>query len=142
MSARIVFVAAFLLFFLAGCASTRDVAVQTLNASSAFATSAEPALEEIYKRDEQAVVDATKTREDAAASVAVVRARYAPAWKAYRDYRAAWLTAATAIRTYDTVKSRSGSTTDADLQTAAKALIAAEGSLITAMTAARNGGAK
>lgn len=125
---------------LAGCAGARDAAVATLNASADFAKSAEPALEDLDRRDQQAVIDATKTRDDAVAQLAPVRARYKVAWTAYRDYRASWLAAAAAVRVYDDASRAKLTKSEADFATAVADLVAAEGALATAISVIRQGG--
>jgi hypothetical protein len=129
-----------LAFLASGCASARDAAVATLNASADFAKTAEPALEDLDRRDQQAVIDATKTREDAAAQLAVVRARYRKAWTAYRDCRASWLAAAAAVRAYDSATRAKLTKSEDDFRQAVVALVAAEGELADAISVIRQGG--
>lgn len=140
-SGLIVLVLCALAALLVGCATARDAAVVTLNGSADFAAKAEPALEELDRRDQQAIVDFTFEQAEARARLAVVRARYHKAWLAYRDFRASWLAAAASVRAYDDATAAKLGGSEADFVRAVAALVDAERALVQATTVIRDGGA-
>lgn len=131
-----------LAFLLASCASPRDAAVATLNASADFARVAEPALEALDRTAQQDALEAAKSHDAAVTSVAAARARYHVAWSTYRAYRTAWLAAAAEVRVYDDATRAKLAPSATRYVAAMSALVAAEGELAVALTAAREGGAK
>lgn len=121
----------------AGCASVRDDAVKVLNVSGDFGASAEATLEALDRHDQEDAVAHAWSQAQAQAAVAGVRAKYAGAWKAYRDYRVAMLAAQGAVQLYDATQQRGGAVDVAALQAAVAKLEAAETAFVQAMQMVR-----
>lgn len=122
---------------LAGCATVRDGAVVSLNGAAEFGADAEKALAELDKGDQEDVL-ARSSGEQARAGLVAVRARYHPAWAAYRGYRAAWLSAAATLRAYDDAKRAGLPVLEADIAKAIADVVAAETALAKATAALRH----
>lgn len=84
-----------LLLVLVGCAL--DGAIRAANVAGDVATAAHGVLSEVYEAEQleaAEVPDLTMAKQ----RVADIRARFRPAWKAYRVLRAAWVMAAALLR--------------------------------------------
>ncbi len=81
-----------------GCAATpRDVAVHSANAAATLADSTVDVLDDLRRRDDEACL-ALPTPTDIVPCVDASKARYAPAYRAYRALRASWLAVEAAIQ--------------------------------------------
>lgn len=87
----------FLLVASLGCGTVLDGAIRTANVAGDVAEAAHSALAEVYEAEQ---VEAAELSDLAVARavVADIRARFRPAWRAYRVLRASWVAAAAIIR--------------------------------------------
>jgi hypothetical protein len=120
-----------------GCASVRDDAVRVLNASSDFGAGAEATLEALDLHEQEDAVNHAWNQAQAQTAVKAVRAKYAKAWAAYREYRAAMLVAQAAVSRYDSAVKAGAQPDVAGLQAAVEALGAAETAFVLSMQAVR-----
>ena len=81
-----------------GCTpSTLALATRTANGTADVMDRGQAILAESYEAEQRAAVDAATSEAEAKAAVATIRARYKPAWEAYRSLRHLWLAFAATI---------------------------------------------
>lgn len=86
------------LVLLVGCSGSLDAAKTAANAAADIGDVAEHTLADRFRREQDEAIAHAPTREAADAGRAEVRTKYAPLWRAYDAFRAAWLALAVGIR--------------------------------------------
>ncbi len=83
---------------LASCTHALDGAVVAANSAAELGDRTERILADAYRREQDACISDTDREPEALLCVHTTRARYRTAWRAYDDFRKAWLATTAAVQ--------------------------------------------